>query len=248
MGSVATADARNGLKWTNAIDANQLRTAIEEDVALRLPASVVWEMPLEIWRCRSDHSRCGEGSFAEKLLPADQQPSKVLVFPNDFIFEPGWFARYVSEAPVAGRANVTLHDSQKANGNRSFVIRADEFFQKRVYGLASNRTYYLDFAGLSPNETGCAAACPGADAGMHCRRSCSGPSGSVETLELEAAAPAEPLVVELSLARDVSHTEMALQLAAAGSWRFEGQLRDELTPPTRAVFNSTLAAFGVADG
>ena len=58
----------------------------------------------------------------------------------------------------------------------------------------------------------------------------------METLELEAAAPAEPLVVELSLARDVSHTEMALQLEAAGSWRFEGQLRDDTCEAETADF------------
>jgi hypothetical protein len=241
--------ARCGLKWTNAVDAMQIKTAIELDVAAQLPVSLVWQSPMSLWRCRSSWQICTEGAFAEKILsPASKLFSKVMLFPTNYIFEPGWFSRYFTAGDVT-EVSLNVGDSQRAAGNRSNVIYDDQFFQKRVYGLHSNRTYYRDFAGVSSDSKAfrpCTFACPGADIGAHCQRNCS--TNGIERLHL-VVKPPEPLAVELMLMRDVSHTRMALSLGVGSSresiaWKFESQVRDILTPTSREIFNATLAAWG----
>eukprot|EP01043_Picozoa_sp_COSAG02_P069030 COSAG02_NODE_11674_length_1676_cov_1.520609_1_plen_351_part_00 len=254
--------ARNGLKWTNAIDATQLESAIAADAAMHIPASLVWQSPLSLLRCRSETQRCDEGSFAERFLSSeeDQQKmfTKVLEFPTNYIFEPGWYSRSTTADSVSGVLTVILGDSQRAKGNQSFLIHDDHFFRKRVYGTRSNVTYYQDYAGHASSVMACPVECPGADTAANCERSCSGIHDSIERLTLTVGV-AEPLAVELSLQRDVSHTSMSLRVGVLATGDvdgrhqpqqvplvFDAQVHNELSPSSRAVFNATLSAWGAS--
>lgn len=257
--------ARNGLKWTNAIDAAQLESAIAADAAMHIPASLVWQSPLSLLRCRSETQRCDEGSFAERFLPPEEDEqttmfTKVLEFPTNYIFEPGWYSSSTTADSVSGVVTVILADSQRAKGNESFLIHDDHFFRKRVYGTRSNVTYYQDYAGHASNGSvmACPVECPGADAAAHCECSCSGIHDSIERLTLTVAV-AEPLAVELSLQRDVSHTPMSLRVGVLATGDVDGrhqpqqvpmvfkaQVHNELIPSSRAVFNATLSAWGAS--
>jgi len=128
---------------------------------------------------------------------------------------------------------ISLHDSQRAKGNKSIGIFSSQMFSKRIYGMTTGTIYFENFVGFNGTGSKSIVPCPGASDFVSCNMTS---DSSLETLSFRTLHD-EEIVIELSIQNGFltiqntsivtsSHsTKDKVQLPL--QWKFDSGLRDD---------------------